>query len=282
MSYDDAWSRSQPPAADPTHRFTKETPPDPRHGDMSVPPEVVVMQNAPATVLPGGGEIIADFDMDPVHQYTELDRTPWNGQGDGTTTGHGHGGYSAPGASKERLAAPHGADFGAGTAGTSDPPPYHSYDERWSFLHTEGMSTLPVHQLTTHPRFIRGLNGFPQNNGPVEQRPGVKVVGDGWRRGLYDQQVLERPYGVPKPLWEHTNTPGEKVNAVTDGVTPPSNAQPTRTATKYGPVFPALQRMTPARQRRPGLRRDPLETPWDENLITADDGVGGFEGTLIP
>lgn len=288
--FTDAWARAQ--FAPDLDRFTVETPPDPGHGDMSEPSNAVVMQDAP--VLQGGGEIVTDA-LFECYQHlppaVEIDKTPVGGHGTVRDRGHGYGGTTQPlgaaeGYGRAVMGSERGDDRGADRRATGQVGrPWRKYNEQWFGLTTIGMGRPPITDGPGDDVLRRGLNAYPENDGPGGRQRGNgssswTVNNPSYKPGLYQSSNVNRDFSPP-----HRTHRMVRMNRP-DVVTIIGNAPPPDKPTKYDSPFTSLQQfgLNIAGRRRPGMRRVP--GPWDEALVatapTQSVPTGAADGMVVP
>lgn len=284
MAYANAWLNQQQNRWTPDRdRFTVETPPDPAHGDFSVPPEAVVMQGAPPAEA--GGDIVSDVNWENAkHLPTShlIDRTPVDGQGTVQQRGHGYGGTSrpyaknvprtgdfnrTPGYGRGFLGFFRGRDDGAAKDQTSQPPKYQFFNEQWFGVITSGFAAPPITSGPGDRVLRRGLNAYPENDGDGGRtRDGGVNVGSSWtvnmpswKRGDYLRTNVNRDFTPPNRTHDNARFNRPDVVTIIGDAPPPTESD------KYASPFTSLQKFLPKRRRIRGIRRVP--GPFDEQSI---------------
>ncbi len=269
--YEGAWARQAAEWFQDPDRFTVSGPTDPAHGDKSDAPPPLMMD---APVLQDTGDIYTDVmweNHDNLPPGDPIDRTPIDGQGTPEQSGHGYGGVFRLGATSGDLGNARGRDVGAPTRSTKTSTVYQKHDETHFGTYTVGDEPPPITRIPNNPALIRGINGYPANDGDAG-RPGSWTVNvPSWRRGDYFGSNVQRNFRAP------SFRPGIKmvepdIVTIIGDQTPPDQWDP------YASPFSSLQRFLPWRRKVQGIRRDP--GPWDEDLQALPTGLGDV--SLLP
>jgi hypothetical protein len=270
--YTGAWARSATQWYEDPDRFTVSGPTDPAHGDKANAPPPLMMD---APTLHDTGDIYTDAIWENYHNLPPsdpIDRTPAEGQGPPGESGHGYGGVFRITATDAELANARGRDLGASRRATQTTPVYKKHDETFFGTHTIGFDPPPITHISNNPGLIRGINGYPANDGSGGRPGSWRVNAPSWRRGDYYQENVQRDFSPPDR--RHGQFKMVEVDSVTiiGDQPPPDQWDP------YAPPVSSLQRFLPWRRRVRGIRRDP--GPWDEDMQALPTTAVGDVSTL--
>jgi len=269
--YTDAWARTATEWYGDYDRFTVSGPTDPAHGDKSEAPPPLMMD---APILQSGGEIITDVVWEQFEHLPPsivIDETPVQGQGTPEASGHGVGGLTTPGADIIDLAARRGDGYGADKRATRTTPVYRFFNETFFGYFTRGFEPPPITHGAVSPVYIRGINGFPANDGDGGRPTSWTVEAESWHRGEYESSNVQRDFTPPNRVH------GQVKMVEPDIVTIIGDVQPPEQSDVYATPFSTLQRFLPTRRRVRGIRRDP--GPWDEDLMAMESGGVIYPGS---
>jgi len=282
-TYTDGWLRRQ--WIPEEERFTRHSPPDPGHGDMTDSSNVITAMDAPLSQP--GGEVIGDVYWENARQLPGSDAIDNTSTGSGGTrkpqvSGH-EGGPTSPQATLSQRAAARGQDQGAAKRSTTDTMELLGHG--W-LDHEQPLTAVSEGNRTTamanqggegYLQYRRGINADPANDGDSGRADAWTVDAPSWKLGRYQQTNIQRDFRAPLLSHHEVKYAQERTVTIIGDAPPPVKS------TKYNSPFSSLQRFLPKRiPLTGGIRREPA--PWDEPAIVANESLqspANYSGVIL-